>query len=129
MRIVSGLKNVGYVISTPTNFFTITTYTSDFLYTIDTVSGLTATPSVTAATITVSSVSFSKTTVGSTGVDLDITVKFGATIQSTYYILITFSTEFIRNDLGSITCASVSGSTVATKSCTVTSSGYAISTV
>ena len=60
---------------------------------------------------------------------MDITLKFGATISSANYILLTFSSEFIRNDGGTLTCADYTTGTEVTKDCTTTDASNVIATV
>ena len=77
-QIATGFSNLGYV-STPTNYFTITTKVLD-LYDVDTVTNLIATPALTPATLVISSLAFSSVYTAAIGVNLDISVKFGAHI-------------------------------------------------
>jgi hypothetical protein len=77
----------------------------------------------------VNSIKFGDTQAAVTGVDVDISLKFGATLSSANYILLTFSSEFIRNDAGTITCADFTTGTEVTKTCTTTDSSKILSTV
>ncbi|CDW89223.1 UNKNOWN [Stylonychia lemnae] len=127
-QIVKGFANVGYV-STPTNFFTISTYTRDNSYVVDTVTNVQATPAVIPAAITVSSITFSTAQAAISGITVDINLKFGATIKPTVYVLLTFDTEFIRKDAGDITCFYVYGGVESSRTCTITQTSSVINTI
>ena len=68
------------------------------------------------------SITFSDTEAAVAGVNVDISLKFGATLSSANYILLTFSSEFIRNDAGTITCADYTSGKEVSKTCTTTDS-------
>lgn len=79
-----------------------------------------ATPAVIPAVITVNSVTFDKPNAAYSNVTLDISVRFGAPLSGSNYIIMTFSTEFIRMDNGALTCELVDGTTVISKACITT---------
>lgn len=63
-------------------------------------------------------------------VQVDIVVTFGARVKAGYSLIVTFSSEFIRNDKGDIVCSIVSGTTELSKTCTtVTSTPGIISSI
>lgn len=76
-----------------------------------------------------SSVTFDKPYAAYSSVQLDIQVKFGAVISTNNYVLITFSTEFIRMDAGALTCSIVEGTTETAKTCTTTQTSNAVNTI
>ena len=109
-QIVSGFSNLGYVLGAPTNFFQFTTLTNDALYTIDTVSSISATPSLTAAPISISSFVFSSNQAATSNVTLDIPVKFGARVYPGNFIVLNITDEIFRSDNGAFNCYIVLGS-------------------
>ena len=70
--------------------------------------------------MTISSIVFSQAYAAYSGVSVDITLKFGATVSAGNYLDLTFSAEFIRMDAGAITCATVDSSVETAVTCTTT---------
>lgn len=88
-----------------------------------------ATTSVTAAAGTISSLSLSSNLVGSASVTLDVVLKFGSALITGDYIVLTFSTEFVRL-YGTITCTDyTTSSSPVTKTCSSTTTSNVLNSV
>ena len=84
--------------------------------------------SLVAATGSIVSYSLSSQLVGKSGITLDIVVTFGSTILTGDSVIFKFSSEFVRNYDGSITCYDTTSTTV-TKTCSNSRSSNVLSSV
>lgn len=120
ITITQGFKNARTVLTSFSNFFKFQSYTPDQQYQIDeSTTQISPTPSLTKATISSISVAFQSSVTAYEGY-VDISAVLGSTVLASDYVELTFSTEFIRQGTGSVTCGRVSSGTETTITCTPT---------